>query len=201
MAFTRKFLTALGIEPEKVDEIINAHVEVVDGLKEQVNQYKTDAEKLPTVEKELNELKAEVEKGSPFEAKYNELKQKYETEKQEYETYKQEQEAKAVKLQKESAYRELLKNAGISEKRIESVLKVTDLSEITIDKDGKINDSDKLTENIKSEWADFIATNGQHGADTSTPPANSAGGGSTTGRAAQLAAQYHENRYGANKEG
>ena len=35
MSFTRRFLSALGIEAEKIDEIINAHIEVVDGLKEE----------------------------------------------------------------------------------------------------------------------------------------------------------------------
>ena len=42
--------------------------------------------------------------------------------------------------------------------------------------DGKFKDSDKILENIKSEWADFIATKETHGADTATPPANNGGG-------------------------
>ena len=45
MAFTRKFLSAMGIEADKVDEIINAHIEVVDGLKEERDNFKKNADK------------------------------------------------------------------------------------------------------------------------------------------------------------
>ena len=45
MALTRKFLTALGIEADKVDEIINAHAETVDALKAERDTYKDKAEK------------------------------------------------------------------------------------------------------------------------------------------------------------
>ena len=50
MALTRKFLKALGIEDEKVDEIISAHTETVDALKAERDGYKADAEKLPGVQ-------------------------------------------------------------------------------------------------------------------------------------------------------
>ena len=46
MAFTRKFLSALGIEADKVDQIIDAHTEVTDALKSERDKYKADAEKL-----------------------------------------------------------------------------------------------------------------------------------------------------------
>ena len=35
MSLTRKFLSALGIEDDKVDEIISAHTDTVNALKEQ----------------------------------------------------------------------------------------------------------------------------------------------------------------------
>jgi hypothetical protein len=57
MSLTRKMLRAMGIEDEKIDEIITAHTETVDALKEQRDQYKADAEKLPNVQKELQGLK------------------------------------------------------------------------------------------------------------------------------------------------
>ena len=46
MAFTRKMLKALGIEEDKIDQIMDAHVEVVDALKADRDTYKADAEKL-----------------------------------------------------------------------------------------------------------------------------------------------------------
>ena len=53
-----------------------------------------------------------------------------------------------------------------------------DLAYITIsmtDKDGNLKDADKLTENIKAEWSDFIQTQEQQGADVPNPPSNNGG--------------------------
>ena len=44
MALKRNFLSALGIEADKIDEIINAHAETVDALKEERDEYKKKAE-------------------------------------------------------------------------------------------------------------------------------------------------------------
>ena len=84
MALTRKFLSALGIEADKVDEIINAHTETVDALKEQRDSYKADAEKLTAVQTELDKLKEEAAKngGDSYEVKYNALKEDFEKFKQ-----------------------------------------------------------------------------------------------------------------------
>jgi len=167
MAFTRKWLSALGIEQDKVDEIISAHTEVTDALKEQRDGYKADAEKLEAVQKELDELKA-----SAAEDGKSSWKVKYDAIKEEFETYKTEQTAKETKTAKETAYKALLKQAGVSEKRIDAVLKVTDLDGVELDKDGAIKGADKHLESIKSEWADFIPTTSTVGASTANPPTN-----------------------------
>ena len=70
----------------------------------------------------------------------------------------------------------LLQEAGISEKRLESVLKVSDIDSVELDEKGAIRDADKLAESIKSEWADFITTTETRGANTSNPPANGGSG-------------------------
>ena len=77
MSLTRRMLKAMGIEDEKIDEIITAHSETVDALKEQRDQYKADAEKLPSVQRELQSLKdAENQNGgSAWEVKYNAMKE------------------------------------------------------------------------------------------------------------------------------
>ena len=79
MALTRKFLSALGIEDDKVDEIIGAHTETVNALKEQRDSYKADAEKLPTVQKELDDMKAAAEKNGKdaYKVKYDALKEDF----------------------------------------------------------------------------------------------------------------------------
>ena len=45
MALSRKFLAAMGIEADKIDEIITAHVETVDGLKKERDDLKEKADK------------------------------------------------------------------------------------------------------------------------------------------------------------
>lgn len=212
MALSRKFLSALGIEGDKVDEIIIAHSETVDGLKKErdaarkdAETYKADADKLPAVQKELEALKeaAEKEGGNAWKVKYDALKEENDKLKGEYDEFKKETAAKETKNAKEKAYRELLKEAGVSEKRIESVIKVTDLNRFELDNEGKIKDSDNATKQIKTEWADFITKEETHGADTATPPAQQSGGNPQTSRAAEIAKKYHENLYGSTptKEG
>lgn len=158
-------LKGMSLTEEQIDTIIEAHTDVVDALKEERDRYKADAEKLPAVEKELKELKAS---GGDFESKYNELKKQFDD-------YKSEQSAAAEKVAKEAAYKEMLKEAGVSEKRIASVMRVTNLADIQLDKDGKLKDKEKLVDDVKAEWADFIDTKSEKGADTPTPPENKSG--------------------------
>jgi len=163
MALTRKFLKAMGIEDEQVEQIIEAHSETVDALKEQVSQYKADAEKLAGVQKELDELKASDGKEDTFKVKYEAIKE-------DFENYKKGIEEKETAKQKETAYRALLKEAGISEKRTDAIVRVTDLGTLEIDSEGKLNGRDTILEGIKTEWADFITTQSTEGAKTATPP-------------------------------
>lgn len=165
MSLTRKMLKAMNIEEEKIDQIIEAHTETVDGFKDKVNEYKEKAEKYDGVKKELDELK---EGGDDWQ-------KKYEKEHSDFEAYKTDVTAKETKRTKEHAIRELLKSAGVSEKRLDAVLKVTNLDDFELDKDGKIKDADKHTETVKTEWADFIETTSTQGANTATPPTNNGG--------------------------
>ncbi len=169
MAFTRKFLSALGIDADKVDEIINAHIEVVDGLKEERDSFKADAEKLADVQKKLDKANEKLAKQGEGETV---LKEDFDKLQKEYDDYKADITAKETKRTKEHAVREFYKGVGVSEKRLDSVMKVTNLDDFELDKDGKIKDAEKHTEKAKTEWADFISTTTERGANTANPPAN-----------------------------
>lgn len=187
MAFTRKFLAALGIEADKVDEIITAHAEVVDALKADRDKYKADAEKLGDVQKEVDELKSK--NGEDWKGKYEQVKK-------EFDEFKTATENKEVRAKKSDALRALLKEAGISEKRLDSVLKVSDIDGIELDESGKIKDAKDRKESIKTEWADFIQTEQKKGAETNTPPTGQGNALGGVSRAQQLAKEFHERRYG-----
>ena len=171
MAFTRNMLKAMGIEDEKIEQIIDAHSETVDALKADRDAYKEDAAKLAAVQKELDELKAKGDDG---------YKAKYEAEKAAHDALKADIAAKETKKAKTDAYRELLKGANIDEKRIATILRAEapTSGKIELDADGKIKNAEQYTESIKSDWADFVVTQSAKGTNTATPPAN--GGAAST---------------------
>lgn len=173
MALSRNFLKTLGIEPEKIDEVITAHSETVTALKEQIanlEQYKEDAEKLPKVEKERDDLQKKLDAMDT-----NEYEEKYNKEHEDFEAFKKQVEADKVNSNKDKAYRDLLREAGIPEKRFDAIMKVTDLSAFELDDEGKVKDTDKVSEGIKDTWSEFIVTEGKKGADVANPPANKGG--------------------------
>lgn len=168
MALTRPLLKAMGIDDDKVDQIINAHTETVNALKEQRDQYKADAEKLSKVQKQLDDLKAAADDGG-YEAKYN-------AEHKAFEDYKAQVAAEKVAAEKTGLYRQLLLRNGVDEKRVDAIVRVTDMNGVTV-KGGKLVDEDKLSESIKSEWGSFIVQQKTDPAKVDTPPANGGDGG------------------------
>lgn len=199
MALSRKYLSALGIEGDKLDEIIDAHAQTVNALKEERDTYKAKAEglkvqanRIPELEQKIADFEAEKSGENVWETKYNELKS-------EFETYKSDVENKELVSAKEKAYKKLLLSANVSDKRIDAIMRISNLDEIELDDKGEIKGADKLTENIKSEWADFIVETDVKGAQTATPPANNGREGATgKSRAKQIAEQYHAELYGSN---
>lgn len=160
-------LKAMGIEDEKIDQIIEEHVESIDGLKAERDRYKSGAEEAEGLRKQLEEAKAAGEGAGEYE-------EKYKAKCKELDDYKTEVAGEKAAAEKRGLYRELLKSAGVDPKRIETVLKVSDLEGVTV-KDGAIEDADKLTEGIKADWADFIATTTVKGADVAHAPKGEGG--------------------------
>lgn len=160
--FTRDMIRSI-LGDAHTDEIENrliaAHLAVVDPLKDDLQKYKADAEKLPGVQQELDNLKAT---GGDWETKYNE-------EHTAFEKYKSEVAAAAQTEKVKVAYKELLRDVGINEKRFEAILRLTDFSKMKLGDKG-LEDVDKLKEAIKSDWADYIPENHEDGADVDNPP-------------------------------
>ena len=166
MSLTRKMLKAMGIEEEKIDQIIEAHSETVDSLKADRDSYKEDAEKLKDVQKELDDLKAKGDDG---------WKEKHDRLKEEFDQYKNDVQEKETKAAKEAAYRAILKDANLSEKGIEKAIKYADWDKIELDTDGKLKGANEHIKAVREEWAEYVTTTTTTGAKTSTPPANNGG--------------------------
>lgn len=169
---SRKFLSILGIEEDKAEAILEKHQEVLTEVKDERDKLKEEAEKAEALQKQVDELKAITEgaEKDPYKVKYEALKE-------DFEAYKKDISDKQTASKKEEAYKALLKEAGVSEKRLSAVMKVTDLKDFELDEEGKPKEKDKYLASIKEEWSDFIQSTHKEGAGTSTPPAN---GGKTT---------------------
>lgn len=195
---TRNLLKALGIDDqEKQDEIIAAHRETVDPLKEERDELKEKADQVAELQKQVADLKKEAEKAgdSPYKAQWEETKA-------EFDKYKKEIEAKETKAKKAEAYRKLLQEAKVSDKRLDTIMRVSDVDGIEFDDKGGVKGKDDVLKDIKDKWSDFIVTEGKDGQEPSTPPSGGGQGGAGMSRAAQVAKKFYGARYGtANDNG
>ena len=181
MAISKSMLEGMGLSAEQVKAILSEHFSTVEQLEKDAKSAKAEAETLKAkadsadaLGQELKELKAKVEE----EAKANEGKD-YEALKQEYENFKAETERKAVRAQKESAYTDILKDAGIAEKHFAKIIKYSDVDGVELDDKGKIKNAKDILKSVKEEWSDHIQQTVTNGAQVDTPPANNGSKGMT----------------------
>lgn len=201
MALTRKFLAALGIEEAQADEIIEAHTATLSSIKAELEQYKSEAERLSNADSKLEKVQKELDDFKEANSD-NEYKTKYDELKKEFDDYKQSVKNKEIKDSKSKAFKELLREANISEKRFDAIVKLSDedIDKLVIEEDGSVKDKDTVLKAITDNWSEYIQTKETVGANTATPPANTGGVDSKISRARQIAQQYHDDLYGKIKE-
>ncbi len=83
MALTRKFLKALGLEDDKIEQIIEEHTALADRMNAEIEKYKADAEKLPAVQRELDSLKNSPD-AEAVKKQLEDLQSKYNSEMEQY---------------------------------------------------------------------------------------------------------------------
>lgn len=163
-SFARKWLESI-LEneeltaKEKAQQIMDGHIAVTDGLKDERDSYKAEAEKAADLQKQLEDLTANGEN----------FKKKFEDEHKAFEDFKKQTASDAEAAKVRTAYRKLLAGEGISEKRLDSILKVTDLSKLKLDKDGNLEGVDGLKKAINDEWGEFKTTVTEKGAVVEKP--------------------------------
>lgn len=166
MALTRKLLKGMGLTDEQVDTIIEAHTETVDGLKADINRYKTDAEKLPGIQKELDDLKAAGDGG---------YKTKYEEEHSNFEAYKADVTAKEAKTAKEKAVRAYFEGKNITGTNLELAMRGCGAEMAALElENGKIKDAAALDALIAGDYKGLVSTTTVKGSATATPPVTGA---------------------------
>lgn len=166
MALTRPMLKGMNLTEEQISAIIDAHIETVDGLKNQIAQYKKDAEALPGVQEELKKAKEAAEKNGDA-AKIQ----------KDFDDYKAEVEAEKTKAAKETALRKVAKDAGLTDAGIAKAVKYADYSTIELTDKGEIKNAKDMIKSLKEEWPEHIAKTTQQGANSAQPPANQGNNG------------------------
>ena len=144
---------------EKAQMIMDGHISVTDGLKEERDSFKEQADKAADLQKQLDDHLATGE----------DFKKKFEDEHKAFEDFKKQTASEAEAAKVRTAYRKLLSGEGIGEKRLDGIIRVTDLSKLKLDKDGNLENADELKKAINDEWGEFKTTVTERGAVVEKP--------------------------------
>ena len=182
MALTRKSLKAMGIEDEKIDQIIEMHTETVDALKKERDDFRDKAEQYDTLKKELDGLK----NGKDWKAEHDTLKK-------EFDAYKKDVTEKEIAAAKTKAGRAYFETKGIKGGNLEIAMRGAkdEISALELDGD-KIKDTKALDALIAGDYKGLIVSESTKGADPVNPPA---GGGSVFKTKAEIYAKDDKGRY------
>jgi DNA repair exonuclease SbcCD ATPase subunit len=190
----------MGIEEDKIEQIIEAHTETVNALKEKRDEYKADAEKLGEVQKELKDAQAKISDLEEAAKQTDPYKEKYDEIKKQFDDFKSDIDKKAVHDSKVKAFKAILKDAGVAERHFDKIVKYSGVDEYELDDKGEFAKAKEILESVKKEWSDHIETKGTDGQPTPKPPKNDGSGTDDTGYAAKRMQKFNEEHYGTKVE-
>lgn len=205
LTVNQKFLSALGIDGDKADQICTMHSNgmtrikaELDDIREKLDNANSELKKVTRERDKLKEQVPDEDGKNPFEDKYNKVKR-------EFDEYKSQVAAKELLEKKKAAYKELCKDAELSEKGTEKALKYADWAKVELDENGEIKGKADHLKGVKEEWSDYVQKVETSGAEVKTPPAGEKTA-EKPNRAAELAAKFRAANYGGaeqkqNKEG
>ena len=131
-------LKTMGIEEEQRDQIMEAHQDTLREIREERDQLRDQAAKVPDLQRQLQEAQEAAEANAG-----DEWREKFEAEHRALEDYRQKVEAKEQERSKARAYRDMLVNkAKVDPKRVDRIMRLVDLSKVELDEDGAVRDAD-----------------------------------------------------------
>lgn len=190
MAFTREFIrkaakeSGVELPKELEDALVQEHLSARDAYA-------------------AGQVKTALEENKPDPAPAVKDTQEYKDLKKEFEDYKAGVTAKETKAAKEAAARAYYESKGITGKALEIAMRGSGAEIEALElEEGKIKDAAALEALVKGDFSGLVSTTTITGANTANPPANNGGGMNPPAntRAAQIAAQYHNNLYGEPKK-
>lgn len=162
MALTRKSLKALCLDEDKVESIIEAHIESTDALKKQRDEALEKIAELESITKERDSLKAQLEKAGDAA-----------TIKAEFEAYKETIAKEKTNARKKNAMIGALKNAGVRAEFVDLLIDKIDLEQVEMEGETAKN-AEALISPIKDSYSGLFGKVETVGTPPVAPPS---GGG------------------------
>lgn len=169
MALTRKFLRALEIPEDKIDEIIGEHTSALESIKAERDELKAAAGDLAKAQAEIARLTGEIEKVQKASGDAAKVQAEFDAYRQQVD----EEKANAAKLK---AVREVLRGAGVQrEEFIDLLLGKVDISAIEIDGNA-VKEPEKVIGPLRDSYSGCFATVQTKGTPPVSPPKGGGGG-------------------------
>ena len=162
MALTRRYLKALGIDEDKIEEIISAHGETVTALKDEIEKAKQGAEDSAAVARERDTLKQRVEALEKASGDAAEVQA-------EFDAYKQQVETEKTNAGKKALIKKALESANANPAAIDLMLGTVDLDKVEMEGES-LKDTEAVLKPIKEAHAALFGTVQNQGTPPLTPP-------------------------------
>lgn len=149
----------------------NSETSVEEKMKSTLDLLHTETDALQT------ELDAEKTARAAAEKERDDANTGKQTAEQALTDFKAQQSAKDTHAAKTAKFKELLRAAGVYEKYIDRVVRLSgeDIDALELDEKGDVKDAKKHTDALKTEWSDYIPVKKITGVVVETPPTNYAG--------------------------
>lgn len=145
MSLTRKQLRELALSDETIDQIIRAHMDTVDALRQERDQA---AERAAALTHERDALQGRVDALAPLEEQLRQARS-------DFDRYKADAEAEAVSRRRQGWIRDALLRAGANEKALPLLSGAVDETAVPPEEDAQALDA--LIAPVKERYADFFA--------------------------------------------
>lgn len=183
MAFKRADLAGLGIESDKIQILIDWHMDTVKALQTKIDENKDSSDELAKVKAELeqtkNDLKTANDKITSMEK--DNYKEKYESEKAAREKLESDNANRETLAKKKDALKAYLKEKQYSDDAIKLIVGKGGYNDkVELDDKGVFKNADSILSEVQTEFSVFTPKVSEQNASPSSPPKNTGGKTSMT---------------------
>lgn len=178
MAFKRNDLVGLGIEPDKIQILIDWHMETVNALQAKIDESKGNSDELAKATAELEQAKKDLKTANNKIVAYekDDYKGKYESEKAAREKLESDIANKETNAKKDNALKALLKDKKYSDEAAKLIVRKGGYTDkIELDENGGVKNADSILGDVQNDFSMFTPKISNQVVNPAAPPANSGG--------------------------